>query len=289
MAVFAQPFGHLLRILYENLSSYGWSIIVFTFIVNVILLPLTIKQQKSTIGMQKIQPEIAELQKKYKDNKEKQSQELMKVYQKHGINPVGGCLPLLIQLPILIILYQVIVRPLTYMFGAAPEDVAELAARTGIELGGGFVQEINIAQKLTYEIVADFESIGLRVIDFNFFGLDLGATPDFSTPSALWLIPIFAAITTYLSTKMMQKNAAPVDSSSPAAASINTMNKIMPLVSAFFTFSFPAGIGLYWVTSNIARMAQQYPINLYLERERNPLVVEAHEEKIKSNKKNNKK
>ena len=106
--------GHVLRIIFELVQNYGLSIILFTIVVKVLLLPLTIKQTKSTKAMQDIQPKILEIQTKYKDKPEKQQQEIMKIYTEAKINPLAGCLPLLIQMPILIALFSVLREPVTY-------------------------------------------------------------------------------------------------------------------------------------------------------------------------------
>ncbi|WGX76291.1 YidC/Oxa1 family membrane protein insertase [Paraclostridium bifermentans] len=106
--------GQVLKFILDFGIEYGWAIILFTIVVKVILLPLTIKQTKSMKAMQDIQPKIKEIQEKYKSKPEKQNQEIMKVYQEAKINPMSGCLPLLIQFPILIGLYNVLRQPVTY-------------------------------------------------------------------------------------------------------------------------------------------------------------------------------
>lgn len=280
MGVIAQPFGYLLRFLYETFGNYGWAIVGFTVIVNLILMPLTFKQQKSTIAMQKIQPQIAQIQKKYANDKDKQSQELMRVYQENNINPAGGCLPLLIQLPIIMVLYQVIIKPLTYMYSLSDELVVKLQ----VALGHGaeeYVQQIQLAREMTEEVRSQAEFAHIPVINFNFFGLDLSATPSFTQINALWIIPVLSALTSYAVSKLSQKMTNPEGSENAAAAQVNTMNKIMPLISAWFTFSFPAGIGLYWVMSNVVRGAQQFFINKYFMKQKaaDPLVVEAEKPK----------
>ena len=114
MNIISNALGHVLRIIFELVQNYGISIILFTVLVKVLLLPLTIKQTKSTKAMQDIQPKIQEIQTKYKDKPEKQQQEIMKLYQEYKINPLAGCLPLLIQMPILIALFSVLREPVTY-------------------------------------------------------------------------------------------------------------------------------------------------------------------------------
>ena len=114
MNIISNALGHVLRIIFELVQNYGLSIILFTIVVKVLLLPLTIKQTKSTKAMQDIQPKILEIQTKYKDKPEKQQQEIMKIYTEAKINPLAGCLPLLIQMPILIALFSVLREPVTY-------------------------------------------------------------------------------------------------------------------------------------------------------------------------------
>ena len=114
MNIISNALGHVLRIIFELVQNYGLSIILFTIVVKVLLLPLTIKQTKSTKAMQDIQPKILEIQTKYKDKPEKQQQEIMKICTEAKINPLAGCLPLLIQIPILIALLSVLREPVTY-------------------------------------------------------------------------------------------------------------------------------------------------------------------------------
>ena len=121
--------GHILRVIFEFVNNYGWSIIVFTLFVRLLLVPLMVKQIKSQKAMQDIQPKIKEIQEKYKNKPEKQQEELMKIYQEAKINPLAGCLPLLIQMPILIGLFNVLRDPVTY--GVFANEAALKAADTG--------------------------------------------------------------------------------------------------------------------------------------------------------------
>lgn len=270
MQIITQPLGYLLLMLYSFIHNYGLTLIVFTFLVKLIILPLTIKQQKSMAETQRIQPLLAEIQAKYKTDKAKLNEETMKLYKEHNVNPAGGCLPLLVQFPIIIGLYWVITQPLTYMFGLNADQIASLKAATGVMS----IQEIDVAKNLTAEIINNLGLTSVRIIDFNFLGLDLGATPSYTQPSVLWIIPILAAASTYFVSKF---SAPPKNDNAPAndmANSMATMNKIFPLMTAWFTFSFPAGVGLYWVVSNIFQILQQYALNIYLKGHKNPLVIE---------------
>jgi len=112
-----QVMGVILRFFYNIVPNYGVSLILFTIVIKILLIPLTVKQQKSTLKMQRVQPLIKELQEKYKNDKEKLNMETMKLYKEHGANPLAGCLPMLIQMPILLSLWWVIRSPITYMMG----------------------------------------------------------------------------------------------------------------------------------------------------------------------------
>lgn len=129
----AYPLGKFLKFIYDiTFENYGLAIIIFTFIVRFAMLPLTVKQHKSTMKMQELQPLINDIQRRYKDDREAMNQELMKLYQEHNYNPAGGCLPLLIQMPLILTLYWVIVQPLKFMLGKsakAIEVIVDAAAR----------------------------------------------------------------------------------------------------------------------------------------------------------------
>ena len=125
--VITRPLGFIIRTIYNLVQNYGLSILLFTVVIKLILMPLQVKSQKAMKKQQKIQPIVAELQKKYANDQQKLQSEMMKVYKENGVSMTGGCLPLLIQFPILIGLYRVIQRPITYIRGVnfADETVLE--------------------------------------------------------------------------------------------------------------------------------------------------------------------
>ena len=265
-------FGGILKFFYDIFGNYGLAIIGFTLAVNIILLPLTWKQQKSTTKMQSLQPELQRIQQKYKNDKEKLNMEMMKLYKDNDINPMGGCLPLLIQLPIIFILYQIVYRQLTYMLSMAPDAIEALKTTYNLH---DYSAEIKIA--------ALDPSIN---IDFNFLGLNLSETPSFSNFHWLWLIPALAGITTFalswLTTK--QSNARKTEKEENSTAdTMQTMTKIMPLITVWFAFNFPAGIGFYWIMNNLFKMIQQIAVNKILSKE-DPLVIEQGGNKKKKKK-----
>lgn len=266
------PIGYLLGWIYDFIPNYGWALIVFTFVVKLILLPLGLKQQKSMTKMQSMQPKITALQEKYKNDQQKLSQETMKLYKEYGVSPMGGCLPMLIQLPILFALYRVLYRPLTYMLHMADEAIGVLGNQFVIDMSSkNPMAQIQIAEK------AD-------LIDFGFFGLDLAANPNAQGwISAAMIIPVLAAVTTYFSTKittMMNKNKQEEkkedekpkrilspeqkDTSKPATAEMSkTMTWMMPLFTLWITATFPSALGIYWVASNVFSIGQTILLNGY--------------------------
>jgi YidC/Oxa1 family membrane protein insertase len=208
VSIIYQTMGKLLYGVYLVIQNYGLAIILFTIIIKIALLPLTLKQTNSMKKMNELQPQLQELQKKYKNNKTKLNEKMMELYRENNYNPAGGCFPLLLQFPILIGLFRVLQDPALYVF---PKDV--------------------------YESVVQ-----------NFLWL-----PNLGEPDPMYILPILAALTTYLSTKMMNTNTT-----SDVAQTQKTMGIIMPLMIGWISIKFPSGLALYWVISNLFQMGQQY-------------------------------
>lgn len=267
-----QFLGQILFVIYDKLAmqNYGLAIIIFTIFIKLILLPLTLKQYKSTAKMQELQPLIEEVRRKYKNDMEKQNQEMWKIYQEHKYNPASGCLPLLVQMPILFSLIYVIGKPLNYMLRYDAQKIKDLIDSTpATEMVKGFYEQIYAVK---YH----------NILDMNFLGLDLGRVPKFN-PADLFgpqmsiylpliLIPILAVTTTYLSTKMMMlrtsananKNKNKNAANDMSAAMQKNMLYLAPAMTLFVSFQFPAGLGLYWLTGNVFQIIQQYFINKFM-------------------------
>lgn len=274
------PLGYLFRYILLLVQNYGWTIVLFTIITKAILLPLSVKQQKSMSKMQAIQPKLAELQKKYQYDKEKLNQETMKLYQTNQINPMGGCLPLLIQFPLLIGLYNIIRNPLTYVIQLgkhglpALQELVDALTPMGLSLtGNSMMNQIPIAKFMSEhfsELVEKFPAFAnAKMINFDFLGLDLSATPQsaWNAMPLLLIIPVVAGLTTFLTSWLTQKmSGTPKPSATDentAASSMQMMNYIFPFMTAFFAFTLPAGLGLYWIVSNIVQLVQQVVLTNY--------------------------
>ncbi len=277
----AKPLGQFLYFIYNTIgfNNYGLAIIVFTLIVKVVLLPLTLKQYKSTQKMQEIQPKIQEIQKRYKNDKEKLNQELMKVYQENKVNPAGGCLPLIVQMPILISLYWVITQPLKFMLKKAPEVIEQLIARVPETFPMGFSQQIGVLDYFSQNAdkLLGIENL-LRVdelINLQFLGLNLGRIATYNTdllfgPEShiylpLLLLPIIGVITTYISSKMSMPQNTQNNKNTSAQNTSGGMGKSMmyigPVMTLIFSFQLPAGVVLYWIAGYVFQIFQQLYIN----------------------------
>lgn len=313
------PLGHIIRWIYDLVSNYGWAIIIFTVIIKMILLPLTIKSQKAMKKQQKIQPIIQELQTKYKNDPEKLQTEMLKIYRENNISMTGGCLPMLIQMPILFGLYQVIQKPLSYLMSvdfnseAAINKVIDLQERmvaAGHNIGSLAQMSMDNLSKTSQIQISKWSEMlnGISdewVINFNFLGMDLSNEPlkalkaimagqfnDLST-LLLILIPIIAVATTWFVSKQSQmmtqakqtpeqKKKAEED---PSAQMTKSMTMMMPIMTGFFTFTLPSGLGIYWIISNAMQIIQQYCLNKYFENKEDDFVVKVPEKRRKNSKK----
>lgn len=311
-----RPLGYLISIIYDLVQNYGLAIIFFTIIVKLILMPLQVKSQKAMRRQQKIQPIILELQKKYANDQQKLQQEMMKVYRENNVSMSGGCLPLLIQMPILIALYSVIRRPLTYIKGIdfASEAVKESVMTVVSKMGESFPEVIGNLGSSSFEYIRDNCQIQLAKwadmlgmsgslnwdINFNFLGLDLSGLPkdsltmimsgNFSDIGTvlLILIPALAIFTTWLSMKYSQSQTQPQASANednPAQSMTKSMSLMMPIMTGFFTFTLPSGIGIYWIISSAMQMVQQFILNKFFDRKEDDFVVKVPEKNRKNSKK----
>ncbi len=310
-----RPLGLIIRLIYDLVQNYGLAIILFTIIVKLILLPLQVKSQKAMKRQQKVQPIIAELQKKYAHDQQKLQQEMMKVYKENNISMSGGCLPLLIQLPVLYALYGVIQRPLTYIKGIdfTNSTVLESVKNIVASMMEAFPDKVGSLANMTAEQISKSYQIQLSNwssvlgkaeelswdINFNFLGLDLSGLPssslsaimagDFSNMGTvlLILIPAFAIFTTWLSMKYSQSmsGAPKSNSDDPAQSMTKSMSLMMPIMTGFFTFTLPSGIGIYWIISSVMQMAQQFILNKYFDKKEDDFVVKLPEKNRKNSKK----
>ncbi|MCI8500645.1 MAG: YidC/Oxa1 family membrane protein insertase [Oscillospiraceae bacterium] len=289
--IFGYPLGWVMWLFYQVVKNYGIAILLFTLFTRVLLYPLGVKQMKSSARMAIFQPKITALQKKYKNNKQKLQEEQMKLYEEEGYNPMSGCLPMLIQFPILFGLINVIYNPLTHMLRISDDLIARaLEIAQGLE---GFVQttsQISIINAVKADPGA-FSSLGADFVnavenfDLNFLGFNMGEVAPFAW-DWLVLIPILSGVTSILMTFISMKFS--YTSRVQGAQQMNGMTKgmmfIMPLFSLFFAFQVPVGVVYYWILTNVFMALQTLILYKIYTPEKMEKVLEEDKKKKKKKK-----
>ena len=259
--------GKVMNFIYTILDSalpsdnglVGLSIILYTIFVYTLMIPLTIKQQRSQKMTSVMNPELQAIQKKYRNKKDqasmmKQQEEMQQVYDKYGTSMMGGCLPLLVQMPLLLALYPVIYNIQGYV--------------PAIKDAPATVNRFLTIPDLTIAPITMIKNSG-----------DYGIAPALVIITAI-LLPVLSGATQYLSVKISQAiSGQELDKDNPMASTMNTMNVTMPLFSVFMVFSLPTGIGLYWVLSAVVRIIQQVIINKHLAKISVEELIERNKEK----------
>ena len=322
-----------------GVPNIGLAIILFTIVIYLLLMPLTIKQQKFSKLSAKMNPELQEIQKKYKNKKDNDSMmamnmETQAVYAKYGVSPSGSCIQLLIQMPILLALYRVIYNIPAYV-GKVKDAFFPLVDKLIAEQGsveflrgfsnanmfakqfendnftGGvtsyvqntFVDVLNKASSAEWLSLKENFSTLSTDIDHttslldqynNFLGLSMSNSPSFTFGEArasgsvlmmiaAFSIPVLAALTQWINVKLMPQQETNTDNEqqNTMAQSMKTMNMVMPIMSAIFCYTLPAGMGLYWVAGAVVRSIQQILINKHIDKMDLDELIKKNEEKAK--------
>ena len=339
--------GFLMDKIFELLNligipNTGLAIILFTIVIYLLLLPLTIKQQKFSKLSAKMSPEIQAIQNKYKDKKNDQAAmmamntETQAVYAKYGVSPTGTCLPLLIQMPILFALYRVIYAIPAYVdrvkevfihndfinnlisqegsqeFVSSFKNAAMYTKQFGNEkysASNTFIDILNQASTAEWQSIAtEYPSLAEDVAYItenlekfnNFLGLNIANSPSFTVGQAFdngqWLlligaimIPLLSAVTQWINVKLMP-NSNQTDTKNQTEqqaammSSMKMMNYMMPITSAIFCFTLPAGMGLYWIAGSVVRTIQQIAINKYIDKMDLDKIIAKNTEKYEKKK-----
>lgn len=282
-------FGYIMLFFYGIVDgfngSYGIAIILYTIFARIIMMPTTMSQQKGMAKQQRLAPKIRRIQEKYAGDQQKIQQETQNLYAREGYNPMSaGCLPLLIQFPFIIGLFGVLYNPLRYAIGldaTTSQNIIDLFTKMleegAVDLGtktqrAGIYTPLYVLQH--FDAVKDYIAakgitnipagaiskiqVFLDAERFTFFGLELGHVPTTKSFDRYWAIPILAGLTSLLSSYVMQvqqKKTNPAAANAPGQGCTMLM---MPLMSVWFTFMFPSGIGVYWITSNIFAMFSSF-------------------------------
>lgn len=269
------PFSWIMKTLYFVLfENYGLALFVFALIVKVILFPLSLKGKKSMIKTTALQGKMQQLQKQYGRNREKYNEEVQKLYQKEGVNPMGGCLWSMLPLVILFPLYAVVRRPLRYLMGLSDtviEAVTETVTGMGVTLNAGY-PEISIISAFHRDpaILAAAQSVEgvtteLFGMNFSFLGIDLAATPTLRfwegglswAAIGLFLLPILSAVFSLLSSIIMNKTNKLNNPNAGTDQNGKMMLLMGPVMSLWIGFVMPAGMCLYWIANSVFGVVQE--------------------------------
>ena len=203
MELISTPLGWLMRYLYDLVGNYGVTLILFTLITKILLMPLTVKQKKSTIRMTAFQPEIQRIQKKYATDTQKQQEELARLQKEHNFSMTSGCLPTVIQMPILFGLIDVIYKPLRHIVGVNKTLIADTLTPIAENMLGTLsryspqtdvIKAIKMAPEMFADVLEPATIAAVQELNLTFLGLDLTATPSLKVFNALLLIPVFSVL-----------------------------------------------------------------------------------------------
>ena len=300
--VFAIPFGWLLSIFYNLTDSYILAIVLLTILIRAALLPTSISQQKNTAKQTRLNTKVNKIKQKYAGNQQKIQEETQALYQREGFGAANmGCMPLMIQMIVMIGLYGVIYTPLSSVLRFGDDTIEKIKTAMNIVVETG-KNNANNSRMIELQILGKVEEFADKlsgVIDseqvtelldfkerFTVFGLDLSLTPNPKEPGIIWIIPILAFVTAMASSLYMyarQKKQNPTMAKNPTMGCMTFMS---PMMSLWFTFMFPAGVGFYWIISNILSFIQQVILtNVYSPRKvlAQQMVDETVERRSKEN------
>lgn len=283
------PFGYLLEFLYQITNNYGWALILFAVIVQMVLLPISAKSKRSMMKMSRLTPEIQRIQQRYPDDQTKQSQAMQELYKQEGVSMGGGCLWGLIPMLILLPLYTVVRQPLTYMLHESAENVTQIVsiireAAPDLFSNNVYYDQMIAAQNIPQfaeaikAAIPDISQRTLAGIDPNFFGINMASIPQFNIFGAAWawdwahigafLVALLSTVNQVVSMLVSQKTNNSVvtnedglqDKEAVEKSQANQTNKIMmwmmPLMMLWIGFTVPCALSVYWFAGGVVRTIQ---------------------------------
>lgn len=258
--ILSGPLGYVMEWIYKLLPSYGWDIIIFTLLINIVKIPLQLSQQKSMAKMSAFQPMMMEIQTKYKDKPEKQQEEMLKLQQDYGYNPTAGCVPMLLNFLVMFGVIGVVYNPLERIFhisAAALTAAGEALTASGVAFTA-ITRDTNIIAQVVAGnggVLGCFSAEQIATITefsqhMNFLGIDLTRIPKLGLSLDI-VLPLLSVITMLLSTHISMKA-----SGQQMQGSMKLTMYMMPLMYLFFCFTYPLAFSLYYVISNIVMTVQ---------------------------------
>lgn len=278
---FANIFGYVLNFIYGIVNNYGFAIIIFTILLKLLMLPMSIKQQKTLKKSTKIQAQVKEIQEKYKNDPTRMQQEVMELYKKENMSPMSGCLSSFLQIILVISMFFLVSRPLTYMKHVEPEVINQ------------YTQELQEAgETLNYQEIAIIRNKADQdeKVDINmeFLGLNLCAVPSQNYSDwKVFIIPVLYVATSFISTKLTanmnknnkkeEKEAIKSDTKElvkkeeedfdMAAEMSKNMTMMMPLMTVSIALIAPLGLALYWFVNNLIMLGERFLLNKFIKDE----------------------
>lgn len=295
------PLGWVMKWIYDFVGNYGVAIILFTLVTKLITLPIYYKQQKNMAHTQLVQPKLAKLREKYKNNPDKLSMEQMKLYQEENINPYASCLPMIISMLILYGVLGVVYEPMHHILKYDSQTISEatvVAAEFNEKIRPD-KPDMRIELMIMEEVMKNPDGFAAKMdaVDpdfvpevtkfaetFNILGVDLNLTPhvsDITKNFPLFLIPVFSGVIQLAMTIYMQWNQKRRNPDMPNMGAMNIMFYGMPIFSVWLAFTVPAGVGFYWICSSVFSFIQSIGLNAWFNEKRVQKIGEAEREKAK--------
>ena len=279
----AATFGYILNFIYNLVNNYGFAIIIFTILLKLVMLPISIKQQKTLKKTKKVQAQVKEIQDKYSNDSLRMNQELVDLYKRENMSPFSGCLTSIIQFVVILSIFYLVSSPLTYMKHMDSTKIAEYSKE---------ILEQNENQRVNYVEIAIIKAKAAEdedvKINMDFFGLDLSDVPtqDYSDPE-VFIIPVLYVITSFVSMKInksmtdMSLGEKTKEDTKPnkngedeeineeeAMAQMNkSMTMMMPIKTVSIACIAPLGLALYWLVSNLLNLLERFVLSKVLKEE----------------------
>ena len=270
--ILSAPLGYVMEWIYKLLPNYGWDIILFTLLINIVKIPLQLSQQKSMAKMSAFQPMLQEIQTKYKDKPEKQQEEMLKLQQDFGYKPTAGCLPMLLNFMVMFGVIGVVYNPLERIFHiSAAALTAAGVSFTAITRDTNIIAQVVAGNS---GVIGCFSADQIATITefsqhMNFLGIDLTRIPQIGLSLDL-VLPLLSVVTMFLSTHISMKA-----SGQQMQGSMKVTMYLMPLMYLFFCFTYPLAFSLYYVISNIVMTVQTQIMRKFYDPEKMRKDVEA--------------
>lgn len=260
----ANIFGYLLNFIYNLVNNYGVAIILFTLFVKVILIPISIKQQKTMKKSSELQVELRAIQEKYKNDQERANKEMMALYKQNNMSPFSGCLSSIVQIILLLSVFYLVSRPLTYM------------KKVDLELIDKYKDELSLKSNYPeVRIIREKGSEDDRVyLNMNFLGLDLSNVPSYNYKDfKVFVIPILYVISSIISMKMtlnmqdkkkIKENNEKENETNPMPDMSKSMSYMMPIMAVSISLVAPLGLALYWLVNNVLMITERIILDKFI-------------------------